>query len=54
LYLLVYIVIGFIAGKIAEFCVQESAKSLLGEMLLRAESHQQAEESTLTDHETGE
>ncbi|MCL2348811.1 MAG: hypothetical protein FWC50_11210 [Planctomycetaceae bacterium] len=54
LWLLVYIVIGFVAGKIAEFCVQESAKSLLQETLSRVESYQQAEENTLSDHETSE
>ena len=51
--LLAYIVIGFIAGKIAEYCVQESAKSLLRETLSRAESYQ-AGESSLADHKTSE
>jgi hypothetical protein len=35
--LFLYCVIGFVAGKIAEMCVHESAKSMLREMLARTE-----------------
>ena len=35
--LIVFCVIGFIAGKIAEMCVRDSAKSMLREMLQRTD-----------------
>jgi len=35
--LLVYCILGFIAGKIAEMCVRESAKSMIRKMLQRAD-----------------
>ncbi len=36
--LLVFCIIGFIAGKIAEMCVHQSAKSMIYEMLRRSEN----------------
>jgi len=41
--LLVFSVIGFIAGKIAEMCVRESAKSMIREMLRRSGQMQNEE-----------
>ncbi len=38
--LIVFFGIGFVTGKIAEMCVQESAKSMLHEMLRRTELNQ--------------
>ena len=47
--LLVFSVIGFIAGKIAEVCVRESVKSMIGEMLQRtAEQRNTAPEDVPT------
>jgi tetrahydromethanopterin S-methyltransferase subunit G len=43
--LLVFCTIGFIAGKIAEMCVDESAKSMLREMLQRTDSLRNTGES---------
>ena len=41
--LLVFSVIGFIAGKIAEMCVRESAKSMIRDMLRRSGQMQNEE-----------
>jgi hypothetical protein len=38
--LLVYGIIGFIAGKIAEFCIREASKSMIREMLQRTDARQ--------------
>ncbi|MDR1493228.1 MAG: hypothetical protein LBT05_10965 [Planctomycetaceae bacterium] len=38
--LLIYCGIGFLAGKIAEMCVQESAKSMIRETLNKIEEHE--------------
>ena len=40
--LLVYGIIGFIAGKIAEMCLNESAKSMIRKMLQRTDQRQNA------------
>jgi hypothetical protein len=47
--LLVYSVTGFITGKIAEMCVQDSAKSMIRNMLQRADCLQNAAQSDVVD-----
>ena len=47
--LLAYCVIGFIAGKIAEMCLNESAKSMLRKMLQRTDQLQNAAANDVPD-----
>ena len=47
--LLVYCTIGFVAGKIAEMCVRESAKSMIRNMLQRTDQLQNAAANEVAD-----
>ena len=46
--LLMFGVIGFLAGKIAEMCVRDSAKSMIREMLQRADTAQNEDMSNVS------
>lgn len=49
--LLVFCVIGFITGKIAEMCVQESARSMIREMLQRTAQQRNAASENSSENE---